>query len=103
MTEDPTWSPEPKATFDPSSHFKHQCANDQGEYAYNGILNLLPFMRQDSDNVVFRRFQNLHLVYLLALQHQLKHCVEQLHEYNETGYRETLFKVLDTVGPLLKR
>ena len=101
-----TLKSESKAKLEPEplpTSFKHKCVSDEGESAYSDLLHLLSFQRRDSDNVVFRRFQNLHLLYLMALQHQLKHCVEQLREYNTTThYKGTLFEILDRVGPLLK-
>lgn len=83
--------------------FKHECVNDDGESAHDGLFSLLPFLREDSDNVVFRRFRNLQLLYLLALQHQLKHRVEQLQQYDRMNHKPPLLKVLDEIGPLLKK
>ncbi len=115
MAEDPIHQPQPEREAAhaqrcccchpqiPNPTFEHECVSDHGERAHDGMLDLLPFLREDSDHVVFRRFRNLHLLHLLALQHQLKHCVEQLQRYHGRVYREPLLKVLDEVGPLLKR
>jgi len=89
--------------FQQTSDFKHECISDKGVFSYEGMLNLVPFLREDSDHVVFRRFKSLRLLHLMALQHRLKHCVEELQKYSaKPKGDETLFNVLDKLGPLFK-
>ena len=61
------------------------CANEYGHYVYNNILRLANFMREDDDNVVFRRFESLQLTRLLVLQHRLSDCEASIEAFLEDG------------------
>lgn len=85
-------------------NFDHKCGIGDGVIAHNRILGLMRFMQEDVDNVVFRRFESLHILHILALQHQLKHCLDDVetYQYERSGYGP-LLEILMKLGPLLKR
>jgi hypothetical protein len=66
------------------------------------LLRLARFMREDADNVVFRRFEDLHLLNLLSIQHDLAESAEEISLYRDSGDYAKLGPAFAKIRPLLE-
>jgi hypothetical protein len=66
------------------------------------LLEIAKFMREDPDNVVFRRFETLHLLNILSLQHELTDCYESISVCARSGGYGRLRESFLNMRPLLE-
>jgi hypothetical protein len=64
--------------------------------------SIVKFMREDPDNMVFRRFERLNLYNLLSLQHRLVACDEEIAACEKTWDGLALAAILPKLEPLMK-
>jgi hypothetical protein len=66
------------------------------------LATIVTFMREDPDNVVFRRFERLNLYNLLSLQHRLVAYDEQISRYEKEWNGPALAELLPKLEALMK-
>lgn len=66
------------------------------------LASIVDFMREDTDHVVFRRFEKLNLYNLLLLQHRLAAFDQEISIHKEEWNGSALAKVLPKLENLLK-
>jgi hypothetical protein len=59
-------------------------------------------MSEDADNVVFRRFEDLHVLNLLTIQHDLVEYAEEISLYRDSGDYQKLSPAFAKIRPLLE-
>jgi hypothetical protein len=66
------------------------------------LATIVRFMREDPDNMVFRRFERLNLYNLLSLQHRLVAYDEQVSRYEKEWNGPALAEILPKLEALMK-
>jgi hypothetical protein len=66
------------------------------------LASIVQFMREDSDHLVFRRFERLNLYNLLLLQHRLAAYDEEISILEEKRNWPALAEILTKLEPLMK-
>lgn len=66
------------------------------------LASIVKFMREDPDNMVFRRFERLNLYNLLHLQHRLAVCDDKISTCEEAWDGPALAEILPTLDGLIK-
>jgi hypothetical protein len=92
---DPAVAAVPKDELESSSSERRSSASGR-------LLRLARFMSEDADNVVFRRFEDLHLLNLLAIQHDLVEYAEEISLYRDSGDYQKLGPAFAKIRPLLE-
>jgi hypothetical protein len=65
------------------------------------LTKIVEYMRQDQDHVIFKRFERLHLYYLLSLQHRMTELDRKVTTYEKEKDAEALAQVLSQLEPLI--
>ena len=79
--------------------FSFYSSQDQVALELASIVN---FMREDPDNLVFRRFERLNLYNLLLLQHRLAAYDEEISIHEKEWNGPALAETLTKLEPLMK-
>ena len=66
------------------------------------LASIVKFMRKDSDNLVFRRFERLNLYNLLLLQHRLAKYDEEISILEKEWNGPALAEAIAKLEPLMK-
>jgi hypothetical protein len=88
------YQPEPKP-------LGFNCYNPEDQVALE-LASIVKFMREDTDNTVFRRFERLNLYNLLWLQHRLVACDEEIAACEKEWDGPALAAVLPKLDGLMK-
>jgi hypothetical protein len=65
------------------------------------LTKIVEYMRKDQDHVIFKRFERLHLYYLLSLQHRMTELDSKITTYENQDDADALAEVLSQLEPLI--